>query len=211
MGSNLPMQAIRTIIRLSPSEFEPARLTLGQAFENYALMTYARPKAEGRLEAVTSLYGSILWDCLRWGEVYAAADFAGVACWLPPGHTFPGPLRFIRSGMLRLPWLFGWTGFRHLQAYGHAAHTLHHEHAPGRHWYLAAIGVRPQDQCQGVARQLVAPILARADQESLPCYLDTHVETNVTIYKRLGFVVVANAVPRGHTLPIWGMIRRAGG
>jgi ribosomal protein S18 acetylase RimI-like enzyme len=200
------VSATKEIIRLAPNQFPEARLTLGQAFEDYPLMCYA--KAEDRLEAVTSLYGSILWDCLQWGEVYAASDFAGVVCWLPPGQTTPGLVREIRSGMLKLPWHFGWTGFRRLLAYEDVALKLHHAHAPGSHWYLWVIGVRPQDQGQGLAGQLVAPILARADGESLPCYLETHVEANVNIYKRLGFEVTSKSTPEGHPLPVWGMIRR---
>ncbi len=198
----------KEIIHLLPTQFEPARRTLGQAFENYPLMTYALAKAKGHSEAVASLYGSILWDCLHWGEVYATSDLAGVACWLAPGQTSPNSLRLIRSGMLKLPRLFGWTGFRRLQAYGEWADKLHHEHAPGSHWYLWAIGVRPQDQGKGIAGQLVAPILARADQESLPCYLETHVEANVRIYTRLGFEVASKSTPQGHSLAVWGMVRR---
>ena len=76
------------------------------------------------------------------------------------GSSGPG-LSSILSGMLTLPWLFGWTGFRRLRAYGDWALKLHHEHAPGRHAYLWAIGARPQDHGKGIAGQLVAPILAR--------------------------------------------------
>jgi GNAT superfamily N-acetyltransferase len=195
------------IIQLAPDQFQPARLTLGHAFENYPLMTYAKPKSAGRLDSVTALYGSILWDCLRWGEVYATSDLAGVACWLSPGRTSPGLSRLIESGMLKLLWLFGWRGFDCLKTYGDLANRLHHEHAPGRHWYLSAIGVRPQDQGKGIAGQLVAPILARADRDALPCYLETHVEANVKIYRRLGFEVTSSAVPRGHPLTVWGMVR----
>jgi GNAT superfamily N-acetyltransferase len=202
------LRSTSDIIRLSPTQYKPARLTLGQAFEHYPLMTYALAKAERRLKAVTSLYGSILWDCLHWGEVYTTSDFAGVACWLTPGHTSPGLVRLIRSGMFKLPWLFGWKGFQRLQAYGDFAHTLQHENAPGPHWYLWAIGVRPRDQGKGIAGQLVAPILARADYESFPCYLETHVETNVRIYTRLGFEVASRSTPEGHPLPVWGMVRR---
>ena len=162
------MQTTQRIIQLAPNRFGPARRTLGQAFENYPLMAYAHPKAAGRLKAVTSLYGSILWDCLRWGQVYATSDLAGVACWLAPGHTSPGLSRLIQSGMLRLPWHFGWRGFRCLKTYGDLANELHHEHAPGSHWYLSAIGVRPQDQGKGIARQLVAPILAPQTKTRYP-------------------------------------------
>jgi ribosomal protein S18 acetylase RimI-like enzyme len=204
----LPLPLTKEIIRLSPDKFEPARLTLGQAFETYPLMTYALPKTESRSRAISSLYGSILWDCLHWGEVQATSDLAGVACWLPPGKTSPSLLRLIRAGMLKLPWLCGWTGFKRLQAYGDMAHKLQHEHVPGSHWYLWAIGVRPQDQGKGVARQLVAPILARADQESLPCYLETHAEANVAAYKRLSFEVACRSTLHGHPLPVWGMVRK---
>jgi GNAT superfamily N-acetyltransferase len=195
------------IIRLSRAQFEPARQTLGQAFESYPLMTYALPNAESRVRAVTALYGSILWDCLHWGEVYATSDLAGVACWLAPGQTSPGLLRLIRAGMLKLPWLYRSTGFRRLQAYGELANKLHHECAPGRHWYLWAIGVRPDNQGQGLAGRLVAPILARADQESSPCYLETHVESNVKVYARLGIEVVSKSTPGEHPLAVWAMLR----
>ena len=202
------MPLAKEVIRLLPTQFEPARVTLGQAFENYPLMTYALPEAQRRLRAVTSVYASILWDCLHWGEVYSTSEVAGVACWLPPGRTSPGLMRLIRSGMLKLPLLFGWTGFRRLQAYDGLAQKLHHQHAPGDHWYLWAIGVRPQDQGKGIAGQLVAPILARADQESLPCYLETHVESNVRVYARLGFEVALRRDLQGHPLPVWAMVRR---
>jgi ribosomal protein S18 acetylase RimI-like enzyme len=206
-----PLPLTKQISRLSPNQFESARRTLGHAFENYPLMTYAFTKAEGRLRAVTSLYGSILWDCLHWGEVYATSDLAGVACWLSPGQTSPGLLRLIRSGMWKLPWLFGWTGFRRLDTYENLAHKLHHENAPASHWYLWAIGVHPQDQGKGIAGQLVAPILARADEESLPCYLETHAETNVKIYTQLGFEVASRSALPAHPLPVWAMVRRPQG
>jgi ribosomal protein S18 acetylase RimI-like enzyme len=193
---------------LLPAQFEAGRATLGQAFENYPLMIYALPEDKGRLRAVTSLYGSILWDCMRWGQVHSTSDLAGVACWLPPGRTFPSTVRLIRSGMLSLPLLFGWTGFRRLLAYDGVAQKLHHENAPGDHWYLWAIGVGPRDQGKGIAGRLIAPILARADEESLPCYLETHVESNVKIYSRLGFEVASTCTPHRHPMPVWGMIRR---
>jgi ribosomal protein S18 acetylase RimI-like enzyme len=131
-----------------------------------------------------------------------------VACWLPPGQTSPGLIRLIQCGMLRLPFLFGWSGFRRLTAYEDVAHKFHHQHAPGDHWYLWAIGVRPEAQGQGIARLLVTPIFARADRESLPSYLETHSETNVKIYAKLGFEVASRNTLPGHPLAVWAMVRR---
>jgi hypothetical protein len=50
----------KEISRLSATRFEIARHTLGQAFESYPLLAYALPRAEGRLRAVTWLYGTLL-------------------------------------------------------------------------------------------------------------------------------------------------------
>jgi hypothetical protein len=202
-----PLPAAKEVIRLLPDQFETASVTLSRAFENYPLMIYAFPNVEGRLRAVKAVYDPILWDCLRWGEVYATSDLSGVACWLPPGQTYPSLMRLIRCGMLMVPFHFGWTGFRRLLAYDSVAQKLHHEQPPAQHWYLWAIGVRPEDQGKGIAGQITAPILARADRERLPCYLETHVEANVRVYSRLGFETAAKTDLPKHPLPVWGMVR----
>ena len=198
----------REVIRATPEHFETCRAALGRAFENYPLMCYAAPEPGRRLSAVTSLYGSILWDSLRWGEVYTTSDFAGVSCWLPPGRATPGLVRLIRCGMLRLPLVFGWTGFQRLRAYDMVAQSLHHTYATENHWYLWVIGVQPEDQGTGIGGRLMAPIFARADAESTPCYLETHVESNVAIYESKGFKVACKAEVPGHPLPIWAMLRK---
>jgi len=74
------------------------------------------------------------------------------------------------------------------------------------HWYLAQIGVEPALQRQGLATWLLRPMLARIDTVGLPCYLETENATNISIYQRYGFQVVADdAVPDGPH--IWAMRR----
>jgi MFS family permease len=51
------------------------------------------------------------------------------------------------------------------------------------HWYLWLLGVDPDRQGQGVGSALLAPILARADAEGLPCALETLTERNVWFYR----------------------------
>jgi ribosomal protein S18 acetylase RimI-like enzyme len=193
---------------MTPNQFDLGRMTLARAFRDYPLMVYAAPEDRTREQAVASLYGSILKDCLSWGQVYTTSDIAGVACWLPPGHHLPGLLRWIKAGMLKVPLHFGWTGFQRLQAYDTLALRMHHGLAHGDHWYLWVIGIRPEDQRQGLGGRLMQPILARADQESLPCYLETHAESNVRVYERQGFEVASKEIPVSHPLPVWGMVRR---
>jgi GNAT superfamily N-acetyltransferase len=198
----------REIQRLEPSGYDRARTALARAFFDYDLMRYAAPADRRRAPGVTSLYGAILWDCLRWGEVSVTADVIGAACWLPPDVPNTTFFRQVRSGMLALPLHFGFAGFRRLLAYDAVAQKLHHEHAAMPHWYLAAIGVEPEYQGKGVGGALMQPILDRADSGSMHCYLETQREQNVRLYEKHGFEVTEKVVPLGHPIPVWGMLRR---
>jgi ribosomal protein S18 acetylase RimI-like enzyme len=61
--------------------------------------------------------------------------------------------------------------------------------AAGAHWYLGVLATDPARQRTGLARAVTAPMLAAADRVRLPAYLETATETNVAIYRRLGFEV----------------------
>lgn len=193
--------------QLSKSEFHQARLVLGRAFHDYPLMQYAVPGASRRLRGTTSLYGAILADCLRHGEVFGAGGVSAVACWLPPGTKMPGLARQIRAGLLALPFRFGVRGLRRLLDYDKIATELHHRYAPEPHWYLAAIGVDPDRQRQGLGSRLLEPHLARADREQQACYLDTHLESNVRLYLRHGFRIMWEGPATGHPVTVWSMHR----
>jgi ribosomal protein S18 acetylase RimI-like enzyme len=201
-------QLSTAVTRLNRSELPRARATLGRAFFDYPLMAYALADDEPRAKAVTALYGAILLDCFRYGEVQIAAAGAGLACWLPPGVGVPGLWRQIRAGLLSLPFRFGRGGFDKLLAYDQVARRLHHDYAPMPHWYLAALGVDPDRQGQGIGSALLRPMLARADSTGTACWLDTHRERNVKLYERHGFETCECLTPPGHPVPVWGMLRR---
>ena len=75
------------------------------------------------------------------------------------------------------------------------------------HYYLAAVGVVPERQGQGVGSALMQPMLARADEQKLKCWLDTHKEENVMLYERNGFQIARRSEVAGHPVPVWGMLR----
>lgn len=62
----------------------------------------------------------------------------------------------------------------------------HHLREP--HHYLAAVGVAPPSQGQGLGTLLLAPTLAACDDAHLPAYVEATCEQNVRLYERLGFV-----------------------
>jgi len=195
------------IQRLDAANYDRARRALSRAFYNYRLMVYATADDRRRASGVDSLYGAILADCFRLGDVYVTPEFTGAACWLPPGTPTANLMRQIRSGMLALPFRFGLTGFARLLPYEAMAQKLHHQYATEPHWYLAAIGVEPEEQGKGNGGALMQPILARADAEGLPCYLETHVETNVRLYQKHGFEIRCRSDVAGHPIPVWAMLR----
>lgn len=196
------------IVRLQAAEYQRARTALSRAFFDYELMAYVAPDARRRKSGVAALYGAILKDCFRWGEVYVTRDGAGVACWLPPSAAQMSFMRQVRAGMLQLPFCFGISAFNRLLAYDAMTQKLHHQHASLPHWYLSVIGVEPKRQGQGVGGALMRPILARADSEKVACYLETHREPNVRLYERHGFDVVCRADVPGHSLPVIAMLRK---
>jgi ribosomal protein S18 acetylase RimI-like enzyme len=76
------------------------------------------------------------------------------------------------------------------------------------HWYLTVLGVEPERQNQGIGGALMQPLLARADAEGLPCYLETLSERNLLFYRRNGFeVTFSGEVPDGGPMA-WAMVRQ---
>lgn len=53
-------------------------------------------------------------------------------------------------------------------------------------WFLA---VRPSHQGQGLARQLLDPMLAMARQQGKPVLLETSTPPNIALYRHKGFEV----------------------
>ena len=85
--------------------------------------------------------------------------------------------------------------------------SLEHHHPREPHVYLAAIGVRPGSQGQGLGSALLKPGLAYADARGLPCYLESSNERNVPLYERHGFEVRALHHMPGGGPPMWLMWR----
>lgn len=128
------------------------------------------------------------------GEVYVVEGLAAVAMWLRPGETEMSDERMETAGMFELPAIVGQEAFSRFIPVIEAFDGLHASDAPGRHWYLLVVGVDPLKQRTGLGRALIEPMLARADGEGVPCYLETANETNVGFYAHLGFAIIHDIV-----------------
>jgi ribosomal protein S18 acetylase RimI-like enzyme len=167
----------------------------GEAFAashaGYPAFRAVFPGPARRARAMRAFFTVTVADATTAGAVVAVLDegrVVGAAVWLPPG-AFPWSWRrqvraasaFARVAAAapgRLP-----TFLR----YGAAAQRSHPRR---RHWYLVALGVRPEAHRRGIGTQLVAAGLAAADEDHAACYLETSDPANVAFYQRFGFEVV---------------------
>lgn len=137
----------------------------------------------GTERAVLSLYRTLAPLYLDSSYCYLA-DNKGAAMWLGPhaqlnmGLLFylkilTGAMRFAESGVL--------TRTRSL----HKKMEAHHPTEP--HYYLFTIGARASARGQGIGRRLIAPMLAHADQQGMPVYLENSNPVNHGFYSSYGF------------------------
>jgi GNAT superfamily N-acetyltransferase len=203
-----PMSGIE-IDRMKAQERGAAVVALARAFHDDPLFNFLVPSLRSQVRALPTFMGSLLADGRPFGEVWVArADdaIAGVAVWLPPGAFPRGIGREIAAYLREMPSVHR-LGRRlpaaiRLQA---LLEGKHHE-VVEPHWYLSLLGTDPTFQRRGVATSLLAPVLARVDEQGLPSYLETQKEANVPWYRRHGFEVVEQIQARGCP-PMWTMWR----
>ncbi len=191
----------------------PSRLlaeAMSRAFHHDPAWTYLIPDEARRLRLLPSFFNIVLRYSQRYGELYTTESCTGAACWLPPGNTNPLLRRLIRIGIhdARLGIDLGWSGFRRYMAMEACSAAVHQRSVTGDHWYLWMLGVDPAHQQQGVGGMLIQPVLERADNDELPCYLETSNEQNIAFYHKHGFTVVREgAVPKSN-VHVWAMVRK---
>jgi len=189
-----------TLQRLDQGDIDPAAEALAEAFIDYPVFVYVYPDGPERKEKLPHFFKSMVHKGLREGEVYAtSAKMEGVAVWLPPG--IPGGL----SGAYEVDA----AAFERFSYYGACVYGVREKHAPPDHWFLELIGVVPGSQGKGYGSRLLRPMLERAAEEGLPCYLDTELEKNVAIYRRFDFEVVDDMMVPDTGVRSWGMLRRS--
>ena len=136
------------------------------------------------------------------GHVYTTEDRAGTAVWGSPDRH--------RNGLAELLQLLPTAPFL-LSARASRALRLLFEvdslHPKEPHWYLATLGTVPERQGQGVGAALLQPVLALADADGMPAYLESSKERNVPFYARFGFEVVEELHSKVGSPPMWRMWR----
>ena len=196
------------IIKLDPRQKKKAAGVVAAAFYDYPMFTFYFPDPQRRTHSLPWYLGNVLNCALRYGEVYTTPEVSGVIFTLPPGHTKISEPEYIRNGFLPTPFYLGYHNFVRSQECEKFVADTHERIMDQRpHYYLWGLAIDPAQKRTGVGTALLKPVLAKADREHKPVYLETHDENNVAYYQRVGFALVHTATIPKYGLPIWCMLR----
>lgn len=197
-----------SILRLRSEDVGSVGNVLADSHANYPSFSYLFPDQAKRRKILHSLFTGVARDAQPFGEVWAAVEdgrMLGAAVWLPPG-AFPwSARRKLRGSVFFLPVLM--YAPRSLNDFMHLGERAEEVFPKEPHWYLEVLGVRPEVQGMGLGTRLLEPVLARADEDGLPCYLETAREENLRFYRRLGFELEGQVQLLAEGPPHWAMSR----
>lgn len=169
---------------------------LARAFWDDPLTQYITPDVSQRRRLV-NLFDIALRYGILFGEVYSTPDVRGVAIWIPPRNFSITIGRSLRVGLWRLPIAVGLPPLVRLMRALIEMECFHVRNVSPDHWYLFYLAVDPPYQKHGLGAALIQPVLERAAQEGVPCYLETANPRNVSFYQRCGFKIINDIQLRG--------------
>jgi ribosomal protein S18 acetylase RimI-like enzyme len=196
------------IIKLDPRQVKKASEVLSASFFDYPMFTFYFPDPQRRTRYLPWYFQNILNCALRYGEVYTTPEITGVIFALPPGHTKISMWEYIQNGFLLTPFLLGFRNYRRSMDCERFVGSTQEKLMENRpHFYLWGLGVEPGWKEKGIGAALMLPILAKADAQKIPVFLETHDEKNVRYYQKHGFSLIHTTRIPKYDLPIWSMLR----
>lgn len=140
------------------------------------------------------LFGGTAFDA---DTAYAAENNAGTALWQAPG-SYPEN-QALNTLLQRTVSPDLDTVFALFEAMSNC-----HPEAP--HWYLALLGVEPEQQRRGYGSGLMEPVLRECDCNAQLAYLESSNPDNIPFYERHGFKVMTT-IQVNDSPPIFPMVR----
>jgi ribosomal protein S18 acetylase RimI-like enzyme len=197
------------LIPVVENQLDSARQCLARAFQDDPAPSYMIPDYEKRKVLLPELYYGVVRYAHQYDLIQTLADTTrGVSLWMKPGSVNIPVHKMIKSGLLTAYLKVGISRLGRALNYLNFAEAQRIKIVPGRHWYLFMIGVDPAYQNQGIGSRLLTPVLAQADKEGLPVYLDTFNEKTLAFYRKHSFTIaeealIPNGGPRG-----WFLLRQ---
>lgn len=140
---------------------------------------------------------------LTTNSVWISPGAAAVGVWAPPRRYRTTTAQFLAVAHRFVPA----AGISAMKRFSSLA-AIDDLHPDEPHWYLALLGTDPAHQGRGLGGAVMAPAMARADDEGVGCYLESSKEDNIAFYRRHGFEVTGtHDIDGGNGPRLWLMWR----
>lgn len=175
-----------TIRRATRQDVPSLTGVLARAFANDPSIDWTLRADARRGEAVELFFDVVLRRMtLPFNEVWTTdGEVQGGALWTPPGKWKLG----LREQLLMAPQMIRAFGWKRISRALDSMSIVDRHHPKAPHYYLQSLGVEPSRQGRGLGKALMAPVLARCDQEGVAAFLETAQERNLPLYRSRGFV-----------------------
>ncbi len=197
------------IVPLGRNDAGLAAELLARAFADDPLFRFAERDGRRRAAAISiDLALTLRWALIE-GVVHTTAEeIAGAALWQRP---LPGPETVSEAELEEMHRLraaaWGQEAWLRMSEVFAAVNHRRDADAPFDHWHLLVLAVDQGRRRRGTGGRLLAPVLALADAEGLPCYVETFNPANLAFYERQGFAPLRE-IPLDGGLHCWTMLRR---
>lgn len=208
-GGSLGRFSVGPLDLTDKSDLAHAATVATRAFQFDPFFVHLCPAPLLRARGLAIFWRSELAAIGERGEAFAArlgdGRIVGVAIFVQPGK-YPLPVRSQLRQSAGALWAL-WPRPRALVDGTKYLLAIDKAHPRQPLWYLNLLVTDPALQRSGIGTALQAPVMERADEEGLACYLETQNSENIAYYARFGYEVVNELQPVEAGPPLWTMLR----
>lgn len=182
-----------SVHHITANETGQAATSLHEAFRNNLMMQWLAVTPENYEKNGKALFETWLNYGARYGMALRTENFESIAIRRKPGDIKFSIWRMLRSGMFSTPKLLGREGMKRLESLGKLCDKAKIDNmATQKFWHCWVLGTRPDKQKQGFGRQLMNYTFKVAEQDGLPCYLETvQASDEAAVHSHVGYKVLS--------------------
>jgi ribosomal protein S18 acetylase RimI-like enzyme len=197
---------INNLYKLERKDIDKSADVLAKSFSDYSMFRHILGEKLNEDNIKIFLKFLIKYSVL-YGKAYASSsELEGIILFTDMKDYYFSLIRSLRSGVLSLQKLGAESG-KKFNEFDRYSLDTHKKNITEPHQYIILLGVDPKKQGQGIGGKLLRFVLKEAKEKGQPCYLETHGEKNVAIYKKIGFKIVSEDLVPGTDIMQYSMLK----
>jgi GNAT superfamily N-acetyltransferase len=194
-----------TIRRADQPDFRNLCITAMRAFADDPVMRWLYPDDDDYFLPNGAVFANSMTNWLANQQPWCTDDAAALAVWFPPVEPGTPEPEWTNTGQP--------PSEDRLARFALIGPVMAENKPAEPYWYLQLLATHPDWQRSGLGAQLMQVVFEQADEQGVPCYLETERPELVTYYRTFGFDVRSDwVVDPEATLGVvgpkmWGMYR----